>query len=271
MSDISNARSSVLAAAVSLVLVLAPVTGGAAPEFVGDGPCVWSGKYKDWVYQERQLISTFTRPLDLEQARQLVPAPFVLAEKPHVRISMLDLYEMAVGPPYKEAEVSLLVTYKGETGWYIVYLPVTDPDACGAGVMNEGFPKVVRKVSIDRDHATFTGTLYAPGGQRPEFVFHLAFSDEALTAEARAAMDDLTQYPSYTTKNGVVYRFPGYPRAIRHLGSAMPHVFQVRFGIPIVQVTGEPASVLRRLNIAPPESGFWLKMRSRYRLNPERR
>jgi hypothetical protein len=266
-----RSRSSAITVVASALMLVVPAVQAAKPGFDGDGPCVWSGKYKDWVYQERQLITTYTRPLDLQQAKELVPPPFQLAENPRVRISMLDLYEMAVGPPYKEAEVSLLATHKGETGWYIVYLPVTDSDACGAGVKNEGFPKVVRKVTVERSERSFAGTLFTPGGELPEFTFRLAYEDAVLTDAVRADVSELSQYPSYTTKDGVVYRFPGYPRSAHHLGSAMPGTFEVRFGRPEVVVIGMPSSVLRRLAIAPPEYGFWLKMRARYRLNPERR
>jgi hypothetical protein len=268
-----NRRScaAAIAALLCALMLAVPAARAQKPGFEGDEPCVWSGKYKDWVYQERQLITTYTRPLDLQQAKELVPPPFMLAENPRVRISMLDLYEMAVGPPYKEAEVSLLVTYGGETGWYIVYLPVTDPDACGAGVKNEGFPKVVRKLTIERGERSFAGTLFAPGGELPEFSFHLAYQDAILTDAVRADVSALSQYPSFTFKDGVVFRFPGYPRAAHHLGSAMPNTFEVRFGHPVVVLAGKPTSVLQRLGIEPPKYGFWLKMRARYRLSPERR
>ena len=247
-----------------------PIAAHAQSQSLSDGPCEWTGKYKDWVYQERQLITTYAVPVNIAEARRMVPAPFVLAEPARVRISVLDLYEMAVGATYKEAEISLLVRHKDELGWYIATLPVTDGEACGGGVASHGFPKIVRRVTLDRQDDRYVGIMFQHGGQRPEFTLQLTLNDAALTEEARKAMGVLSQLPSYTMKADVVYRFPGYPRPVDELSSPLQAVFDVRFGYPSVDIAAEPTSVLYRMGIVQPDYGFWMRMRQRYSLNPRK-
>ena len=256
-------------ACVAAALLLLPACSELASQ--SDGPCVWTGKYKNWVYQERQLISTYSRPLNLNEAKRMVPSPFLLEEPARVRISVLDLYEMAEGATYKEGEVSLLARHNGELGWYIVTLPVTDSEACGGGVAHEGFPKMVRRVTLERDGDRYFGVIYQRGGQQPEFTLRLTLNNAALTNEARTTMNQLAQLPSYTRKDGVVFRFPGYPRPLDELTRAMPASFDVKFGYPNLDVPDVPGGVLHRLAVVQPDYGFWMRMRARYSLNPQRR
>jgi acetoacetate decarboxylase len=254
--------------ALSVLGILAAASVRAEPQ--SDRPCVWTGKYSQWIYRERQLISTYAVPSNLDAARKLLPAPFQLAEKPLVRISVLDLYDMKAGPPYHESDISLLVRHRGELGWFIVALPVTDEEACGGGVIPFGFPKYVRKVTLDREGDRYVGVVYQHGAEKPELTLQLLLDESALDAQARAILDRVSRLPSYTIKKGVVNRFNGFSKSIYELKQKSPNIFDVKFGVPTLDVQPGGGNVLESLGVSTPRFGFWLRMHYEFSLNPKR-
>src|SRR3972149_6185667 len=98
------------------------------------GRCAWSGRVTGrFVYQEQHLIRAYFEAADPAAYPRAIPPAFAVPERPLVRVTVLDFYAMASGPPYRESEVSVLALPEGEPGWGVLTMPGTGGDSCGGG------------------------------------------------------------------------------------------------------------------------------------------
>jgi hypothetical protein len=100
-------------------------------------------------FQEFYGIFTAVEPADLELYRSLLPEVFDMPEQPGVGLFIVNYNEVNPWPmiPYLEGAVALRASYKGEEGWHVITMPVTERVPCEGGKYL-GFPKYVTKVSL---------------------------------------------------------------------------------------------------------------------------
>lgn len=219
------------------------------------GRCGWTRKYRSpIVYLESDHIRGYFEAADLAAYRKAIASPFAMPPRPLVRVTVLDFYEMANGPTYREAEVAILVLYKGEPGWFTLTMPVTDGDACGSGRSALGTPKVMRRITLERSSGHFAGTVYALGGRTAEFALRV---DEAEADDAaRAQLRSLTAFPDLLLRERRVLTYD--KPALESL--------QVRTGKAGLE--SAPESLPARLGVGRPLAGYWAKVRQRFSIRP---
>jgi len=258
-----TARHATVLAVAALALV------GCAPAL--EAPrCEWSGRVTGrFVYQEQDAISAYFEVADIDEYRRAVPSAFRMPDRPLLRVSVLDFYEMVNGPTYRESEISILVTRDGEMGWFVLTMPVTDGDSCWGGRQAWGYPKIVRRVTLERAGGRFVGTSYAADGQTLDLRLTLETGGAGPGEEARELLRFVSPLPTFTLKDGQVLRFGGGRRdPIYDLERVQPAVWQVRLGSPRLEFSSAPGSLLARLGAGRPLAGYWLKQRARYSIAP---
>ncbi|HBH02822.1 MAG TPA: hypothetical protein DDZ42_13030 [Candidatus Rokubacteria bacterium] len=233
------------------------------------GRCAWSGRVTGrFVYQEQHLIRAYFEAADPAAYRRAIPPAFAVPERPLVRVTVLDFYAMASGPTYRESEVSVLALHEGEPGWVVLTMPVTDGDSCGGGRSTWGYPKVVRRVTLEGGPDRYVGVSYAPGGRAPELTLTLELAGAAPGEDAREVLRFVSPFPSLTLRAGRVMRFGGDRRPAWELERAAPDVYRVRLGHARLEVSREPDTLLRRLGVGRPLAAYWARVRARYSITP---
>lgn len=227
--------------------------------------CEPSGKVTGrFVYQESDRITAYFEVANVAEYRSAIPGPFAMPERPLCRVSVIDFYEMVQGPTYRESEISIRVDYRGEPGWLVLTMPVTDGDSCWGGRRAWGFPKVVRRVTLERFPDRYVGTSYAPGGRVPELRLTLEPGRTTLRAEAREVLGAVSTMPDLTLRDGQVLRFGGRRTPIYDLERLQPSVYAVRTGQARLEFPRAPESLLDRLGVGRPLAAYWLRQRVRF-------
>ena len=231
------------------------------------GRCAPTGRVTGrFVYREQDLIQTYCEAANLAAYRGALPTPFTMPQRPLVRVSVLDFYEMASGPAYLESTVSLLVLHQGQPGWFVLTMPVTDGDACSGGRAAWGYPKIVRRVTLERGSARYVGTSYAVGGRTPALRLTLDVGEPG--AAARELLRYVYPFPSLTLKAGSVLRFGGGSSPAYDLERVSPEAWKVRLGRARLEYPQESESLLHRLGVGQPLAAYWAQLRARYSIAP---
>jgi Acetoacetate decarboxylase (ADC) len=183
-----------------------------------------------------------------------------------IRVTVLDFYEMAAGPAYLESEISVLALHRGEPGWVVLTMPVTDGDACASGRSALGAPKVVRRITLQRDTDRYVGTSYARGGGVPEFTLTLDVGQ--LDDPARDVLRFVAPFPDLMLLRGRIVMLGGGRQPVYELEGARPDVWTVRTGRVRLDFPREPASLLQRLGVGEPVAGYWARARLRFSITP---
>jgi hypothetical protein len=229
--------------------------------------CVWTRRFTPpIVYQESDFIRAYFEPTDLAAYRQAIAPPFLMPPRPLVRASVLHFYEMVNGPVYLESEVSVLVLYEGQPGWFVLTMPVTDGDACAGGRNALGTPKVMRRITFERGDGQYTGTSYARGGRTAEFTLKLAVGEPG--AAARETLDFASPIPDFYLLRGRVLKVGGLPRSVVELPAVAPAIWKVRLGEAQLDYPREGQSLLHRLGTGRPLAAYWGQMRYRFSITP---
>ena len=259
-----------LAAAVALAGCAIGAAGFYDPAPLDDpvlGRCAWSGRVTGpFVYQESDLIRAYVEVGDLAAYRRAIPAPFAMPERPLVRVSILDFYAMANGPAYLESEISVLALHEGQPGWLVLTMPVTDGDSCGGGRAAWGYPKIVRRVSLERDADRYVGISYARGGRAPELALTVDAGEPGETA--REVLRFVHPFPNLTLKDGRIMKFGGLRQPVYELERAAPNVWKVRLGRGRLEFPREPENLPHRLGVGRPLAAYWARLRARYSITP---
>ncbi len=216
------------------------------------------------VYQESEFIRAYFEPADLTAYVKAIPARFSRPQRPLIRVSVLDFYEMANGPAYRESEISLLVLNEGKPGWFVLTMPVTDGDMCAAGRAALGTPKVMRRITLERGARRFVGTSYAIGGVVPEFTLTLDVTEPR--QGARELLDSVSPLPEFHLLRGRVITLGGLPRSVVELSATAPAIWQVRLGEARLEFAQQ--SVLHRLGTGRPLAAYWGRLRYRFSITP---
>jgi hypothetical protein len=260
-----------LAAALLLIAGCAPVATGlydAAPiDAPGMASCRWSGRFNPPViYKESDFIRAYFEPADLAAYRQAIPAPFSMPPRPLVRVSVLDFYAMVNGPIYLESEVSVLALHEGQPGWFVLTMPVTDGDACAGGRYALGTPKVMRRITLERQAGRYVGTSYARGGRTAEFTMKLEVGEPG--EAAREVLRFAAPFPELYLLSGRVVKAGGGLRPAYDLETVSPGIWKVRLGEAKLEFPREADSLLHRLGVGQPLAAYWGQQRLRYSITP---
>jgi len=244
---------------------------GCAPSMSGPpGPiaeeCVGTGRYPaPWVYLESERIVAYFEATRLDEYRLVLPEAFAMPERSLVFVSVIDFYEMEKGATYLESVISVLGLHEGQPGFYIVTMPVTDGDSCAGGRMLFGYPKLVRRITLERRVNRWVGVSYAPGGRVPEFTLALGGTPGE---EAYDVLRLVAPLPSFTLHQGRVLRFGGLSRPAYELEGWAPTVWKVSLGQPSLEFPREPDHLLHRLGVGRPLAGYWARVRWRSSITP---
>ena len=231
------------------------------------GRCVWSGRVSgSWVYQENDHIVAYLEAANRAEYRQAIPEAFAVPARPLVRVSVIDFYQMLNGPAYLEVQIAVLGVYEGEPGWFLLSVPVTDGDACAGGRWAFGYPKVVRRMTLERSAERYVGTLWAPGGRAPELTLTLDLGEPGGTA--RDVLRFVYPFPNLTLKDGRVLKFGGLRQPVDELERAAPSAWTVRLGRARLEFPRDPESLLHRLAVGPPLAAYWARLRASYSITP---
>ena len=263
-------RTTVCAAALALAGCVAVPSGfyDSAPR---DDPilgnCVWSGRFRPpVVYQESDQIRAYFEPGNLAAYRQAIAGAFAMPERPLIRVTVLDFYEMENGPIYLESEISVLVLHDGQLGWLVLTMPVTDSDACGGGRNALGTPKVMRRITLERQATRYVGTSYARGGQAPELTMTVDVGEPG--EAARELLRFVAPVSEIYILHGRVVKYPGRRIPVYELESAAPGIWTVRLGQARLEFPRDPDNLLHRLGVGAPIAAYWGRMRLRYSITP---
>ena len=231
------------------------------------GECTWTGRYRPpIVYEENDHIRGYFAPANLSAYREALGSDFAMPERPMIRVSVLDFYAMENGPTYRESEISLLVRHQGDLGWLILTMPVTDSDACAGGRNALGTPKVMRRITLEREPARFVGTSYAQGAIAAEFTLRVDVEEPG--ESAREVLRAVAPAAEIYIHRGRVVKYPGRRTPAYELERAAPEVWSVRLGRATLDYPRDPDNLLHRLGVGPPVAAFWGRMKLRYSIIP---
>ena len=257
--------------AVLLLGACAAPTGGfhdAAP--ISDphlAGCIWTRRYQPpVVYLESDFIRAYLAPTDLAAYQRALPAPFTMPPRPLIRVSVLHFYGMENGPVYLESEVSVLAVHEGETGWFVLTMPVTDGDACAGGRNALGTPKVMRRITLERGTERYVGTSYARGGGTPDFTLTVDVREPP--ESARKVLRFATVFPDFYLLYGRVVRVGGLPAPLEVMAQRAPQTWTVRLGVGTLDFPQDEGSLLHRLGTGAPLGAYWARLRYRYSITP---
>jgi hypothetical protein len=256
-------------ARVGIALAVGLVLGGCAQALHSER-CEWSGRVKgSFVFQEQESISALFEVADVGAYRRVIPTAFSMPERPLYRVSVIDFYDMVNGPAYLESVIAILVSRDGELGWFTLTMPVTDGDSCWGGRQAWGYPKIVRRITLERSSRSFVGTSYAEDGKTRALVLTLEIDGAEPGDEVRELLRFVSPLPTFTLKDGKVLRFGGGGRTpIYDLERAQPTIWRVQLGTPRLEFPRAPDNLLAQLGVGRTLAGYWLRLRYRYSIAP---
>ncbi len=187
---------------------------------------------KGGMYRDFHALKAYVEPRDAELYRRLLPKPLELPERPVVMVFIADYTRVhsPLMPHYREAGISLRSMFKGERGWFLLTLPVTNFTALWTGRL-AGFPKYIP------DELT-------PAGAEPDWcgrvrhrgaeLFALKLRPGA-TAPLPAWMEELLAAQTFFTDEVHLIASPGRVRTV-HFAHVVPPRTVVTMGTACVTI-----------------------------------
>jgi|GEM_PF-1330851 hypothetical protein len=139
-----------------------------------------------WSFHGQRGITAAFTPTDLALYRLLLPQVFDMPQSPLVVVAVVYYYDVA-SPlvPYHEGYVLLQCQYQGQTGWYVLTMPVDDQTA-NAGGRALGFPKyIAEEIDLSEKDDGWTGDVTFQG----QSVMHVTFTPGATPPTAASSAD----------------------------------------------------------------------------------
>jgi hypothetical protein len=227
--------------------------------------------YVEHIYLEQESIAAYFEITNAEAYKKLIPGIFSMPESPLCLIKINDFYKMESAPPYREAIVAILVTYKNPKtekempAWHFLALAVTSEEALWGRI--GGYPKVLRKVTFTSDGNVCIGTSYSRDGQSPALKLTLDLKKGKLTTDEKSFLDFISPIPALTIGGGKVLNrgaVGGGRYKIYDLERLAPQTWNIKFGVCSIEYPSDPANYLSRLGIGKQITGYWLKQKARY-------
>jgi uncharacterized protein (DUF362 family) len=149
--------------------------GGGGPE--ESGPTIY-GTLKEGLYRGHRSITAAFQPTDSPLYRQLLPNDFQMPDSLQVIVSVLSYHNVTTPlVPYHEGYVLLSCKYQGQSGFYVLTMPVDDRTACDGG-RAIGFPKYVAdSIELAESSGVWSGQVTHSGVA----VMHMTFTPQAPT------------------------------------------------------------------------------------------
>jgi hypothetical protein len=188
-----TAGSGGASAGASAAGVAAPALG---PDCSSD-PLAGKQPYGSGFYQKFHGLFGCTPPADLALFRKMLPDKFEMPTDPQVCFYIIDFEISSVGS-YHEAAILLPITYKGQSGKYVLTMDL-DNRAATSGGRAIGFPKYQGQVSVERNGNDWTGIASANGTEdlKASYTGQCTKSDEILWPD----FINLTPIPSGTSSS----------------------------------------------------------------------
>lgn len=230
-----------------------------------------SQKYEGPVFWlESDRICAFFEVQNLTEYQKMMPGIFKMPERPLCQITFVDNYKMENSPTYLLSSISILVTHEASLGWYVLTMPETHELRVRGGVMLWGYPKILRKVTLESAEDRYVGTSYEKDGKTPEFKLILNVKKTPLELEEKQFLDFISPIPLLTIKDGKVLRFGGSQNPIYNLEKLAPRVWKIKFGEGSVEYSNNPKNLLSRLTLGRCITGYWGNFKYRYSLAPNK-
>lgn len=229
------------------------------------------------VYQENDRICAYFEVNNIKEYKKLVPSIFRMPEKPLCRIMVIDFYEMVEGPPYLESVIQILVNYQKTSadewklGWHTIFIAVTTIEALGGrpGAFPWGYPKVLRKVTLERSEDKYIGASYAEDGKREEFRLILDVKKTPLSDDEKKFLDFVSPLSNVNIKDGKMLTFAAWKTSVYNMEKNNPSRWKIKFGSCSIEFPKDPKNYLYRLDIDKFITGYWSKTRYVYSNKPE--
>ncbi len=99
---------------------------------------------KGGMYRQFHAVKTYLEPKDVDLYRRLLPPPLEMPDRPVVMVFIADYTRVhsPLMPYYREGGISLQSMFRGQRGWLVLTLPVTNWTALWTGRL-AGFPKYI--------------------------------------------------------------------------------------------------------------------------------
>ncbi len=222
------------------------------------------------VYLESDRICAFFEAQNLIEYQKLMPTIFKMPERALCQITFSDNYKMENGPTYLLSSISILVNHERKLGWYILTMPETHEEPVRRGVNAWGYPKIVRKVTLESSGDKYIGTSYEKDGKTVEFKLTLEVDKMLLSSEHKQFYDFISPFPSLTIKASRVYRFGGSQTPVYNLEKVAPRVWKIKLGEASVEYPNDPKNLLYRLSLGKCITGYWGNLKHRSSVIPNK-
>jgi hypothetical protein len=225
-------------------------------------------------FLENEQIWAYFEVGNIQEYQKLVPSIFSMPERPLCRVAVIDFYKMESGPPFLEVRIQILVKYKkSQSGkeilaWYYIEEPVTTEEAL-LGRFYGGFPKVLRKITLEKYENKYVGTSYDRDGITVALRLFLDMKKTGLTPDEKGFLDFILSTRALTIKDGKVLEWGtigGGQYKVYEMEKVAPRVYQVRFANCSIDYSKDPKNYLQRLGIGKCITAYWLKEKLRFEL-----
>jgi hypothetical protein len=226
------------------------------------------------IFLENEQIYAYFEVANIPEYQKLVPSIFSMPERPLCRVAVIDFYKMESGPPFLEVRIQILVKYKKSKsekeilGWYYIEEPVTTEEALW-GRFYGGFPKFLRKITLEKYENKYVGTSYGRDGKTVALRLILDIKKTGLTPDEEGFLDFISPMLAFTIEDGKVLEWGtagGGRYKVYELEKALPRVYQVRFANCSIDYSKDPKNYLQRLGIGKCITAYWLKEKLRVQL-----
>ena len=226
------------------------------------------------IFLENEQIFAYFEVANIQEYQKLVPSVFSMPERPLCRVVVIDFYKMESGPPFLEVRIQILVKYKNpQSGkeilaWYYIEEPVTTEEALW-GRFYGGFPKFLRKITLERYEDKYIGTSYGRDGKTVAMRLILETKKIGLTPDEKGFLDFILPMRALTIKDGKVLEWGevgGGKYKVYELEKVAPRLYQVRFGNCSIEYSKDPKNYLQRLGIGKCMTAYWLNEKLKIQL-----
>jgi hypothetical protein len=151
--------------------------------------------------------------------------------------------------------------------WHFLALTVTSEEALWGRIT--GFPKILRKVTLESDVNKYVGISYARDGNTPTLKLTLELKKGKPTRDEKRFLDFVSPIPTLTIHDGKVINRGaggGAKYKIYEFERVAPQVWNIKFGDCSIEYPNDPNNYLARLGIGKFITGFWLRQKVRYKI-----
>jgi hypothetical protein len=227
------------------------------------------------IFLEKETIVAFFEVTDIDGYKKLIPNVFSMPERPVCRVEVINFNKMESAPPYLEAAVAILIKFKkpksGEEihAWHFLAITVTSEEALWGRL--GGFPKVLRKVTLESHANKYVGISYARDGNTPTLKLTFELKKGRPTRDEKRFFDFISSTPALTILRDrkVINRGVGSGGGkykIYELQRAEPQIWKTKFGDCSIEYPNDTNNYLARLGIGKFITGYWLKQKVRFKI-----